>query len=148
MSSPVTIVRVMLDLTSVRPALDVRTGATPRLPRSAGGRFEIAVGQAGLVVDISLLESIQFWLSDYYAPRSNPFIRRRVGTTEINRTLTQEQWLAGTHQHAVITVDDGDLDLDARRYERSLYAGFRSRWFGASGQRLMLGHTVLQIVEG
>lgn len=147
MIAPLRTVRLLLDLAGVRPALDTRTGGTPVLPRSGAARIELAFAMGGDLVDVSKFESIRFWLSDYFAPRTVPFLKRVVSRAALNSTLTIEEWAAGTAAHAMIDLADGELDLDLRKNERTFHAGFRARTFDRPAKKFTLGHTVFRIVE-
>ena len=105
-------IRLALDTSSFSGVTDVITNSSPQFWQGTNVRFELGLFyQDAIVQDITNIESITLLVKDSNARDGHAFMSRTISSLDLTQVVSQDDWDAGTKQHAVIEFDASETIL-------------------------------------
>lgn len=130
------------------PLKDIFTSATPAVWRGNDLQFELAIGMStAIIADIGNIASLTVSILSGPNPTDAALVSKTLTSAELT-TITQEQWTARTHQHAVIPFTNAETSpaLGAEK-NKNFWVAISMVTNDVPGRDVTLGCTVLSIYE-
>jgi hypothetical protein len=109
-------IRLFCDQQDDGLTMDAITGGTPRFARGDDMQIEFAsaitVDEVTSLLDVSNYSIVTFTVKERDDRGGANLMEKSIGLVDLNLTLTQEQWDAGTHQHGIITFSAAETRLE------------------------------------
>jgi len=127
---------------------DVYTNAAPELWRGNDVQFEIGVFFNDALQSVSNLASVTLEVKNDNERTGAPVMTKTVPAGELNDALTSETWDDGTQQHALITFNGTETNINlSNSNEKTFWLAVSVITTDSPGRHITLGATLLKIVE-
>lgn len=140
--------RFALDLRSRDAFTDLLTGRSPVIWRAADLQFELGLFDDAALYDLTDVDQITIEVKAADDLQGPALLRVTADYADLNRSLTMEDWTAGTDAHATIpaTATDTALDLD-QQPSKAFHLVVSALTTDDPAKTLILGTSVLTVTE-
>ena len=130
------------------PLKDILTGGTPAVWRGNDIQFEIAVGLSeAIVTDVTNIASLTVTILTGSNPTDAVLVEKTLTGAELT-TITQEQWDAKTHQHALVAfLNSQTCPALGAVANKNFWVSISMVTNDSPGRSITLGCTTLSIYE-
>lgn len=142
-------IRLVADRRVTSAMIDAATSTTPEIFRGTDVEFAFAIFAGDVLIQPTNIATVTLEVKRRDGRQAVALMSKTIGAGELNTTLTQGQWDAGTHAHGVIafTAAETAPELLADADEEAFHLVLSAQTGDIPTQRITLGISTLRIVE-
>lgn len=126
--------------------VDDITGSNPDCWKGTNVQFEIGLFFSEQLIDISNIQTLTFTAKDITNKTGPKLFEKSISQADMDLTLTEDAWTAGTGQHAILEFTPAEMNIDLNGQDsKTLWLMIHG--ISTEGDRLALGAAKLTVNE-